>query len=142
MEDYRIETLESEVRETVAELFWEDPGQVYPEDMATEVADGAVPIYTSDLFRYAAENQEVAYGENPFGETDGTPVEQITAVIYGILSTSAGCEVYACQETVETWEALDHGERRNALQDTGMPFMEAHKMAYDEFPPALLHGEI
>lgn len=70
-------TLDSLVADAVEELRqWQTdhPDESEPHDAIHEIADTAVPVYTGDLLRLAAENLQLATDEPELGPAfDGTP---------------------------------------------------------------------
>ena len=81
-------TLDQIVQDAVEELRdWhaDHQGEDEPHDAIHEIADSAVPVYTGDLLRLAAENIALAVDEPELGPAfDGTPtpVNIIAANIY------------------------------------------------------------
>ena len=76
------------VQDAVEELRdWhvDNPGEDEPHDTIHEIADSAVPVYTGDLLRLAAENIALAVDEPELGPAfDGapTPVNIIASNVY------------------------------------------------------------
>ena len=81
-------TLDELETDAVAELRqWhaDNPEATEPHDAIFEIADNAVPIYTGDLLRLAAENLQLATDEPELGPAfDGkpTPVNIIAANVF------------------------------------------------------------
>jgi hypothetical protein len=67
------------------------PRQDEPHDVIHEIADGAIPVYTSDLLRLAAENNDMATATPELGPAfDGkpTPVNIIAANLFEAIEES------------------------------------------------------
>lgn len=67
------------------------PRQDEPHDVIHEIADGSVPVYTSELLRLAAESNELATATPELGPAfDGspTPVNIIAANVFEAIETA------------------------------------------------------
>ena len=83
-----------------------DFGQ-YPEDNVHDVADGLVPVYTSDLMQLAADNLLLAIDEPELGPAfDGshTPANIVAANIYEHLERILFEYLYELQEEYKNRE--------------------------------------
>ena len=80
------------VNDAIAELReWrmDNPNETEPHDAIFEIADSAVPVYTGDLLRLAAENLQLATNEPELGPANGcnfdgtpSPVNIIAANVF------------------------------------------------------------
>ena len=86
--------------EELDEEFYNDPDQDL-DDMIFELADQAVPVYTSDILQAAADHSDFALLEPDIGPAfDGspTPVNIIAANIYEFFTNELYEEYYRLQE--------------------------------------------
>lgn len=83
-----IEAMIAGVLEEVDEI---DLDSAYPEDAAIEIAGGAVPIYTHEIMKCAAESAEIFAGPDDRGllGDDATPERQIMVALYELASNIA-----------------------------------------------------
>ena len=81
----RIQSMIEEVLQAVDEIDLQD---AYPEDQVIEIADSAVPIYTSEVMECAAESAEIFAGPDDRGllGENATPEEQIKIALYELAS--------------------------------------------------------
>lgn len=121
--------LDSIIEGVIEEVNEIDLRETYPEDRCSEIADGAVPIYTYDVFELVPEligyelSDPGLLGENP-------DIESIAqTMIYDQASNAAHQRLYERQQELEDWEAetdpeivdvideaLDENDRRDAVQ--------------------------
>lgn len=100
-----IEAMIAGVLEAVDEI---DLGGAYPEDEAAEIADSAVPIYTSEIMACAAESAEIFAGPDDrglLGEEYATPERQIVVALYELASGIASARLH---------DRLEDASRRRA----------------------------
>ena len=91
------QSLRAEIRENRADIL----AYKYPEDMVTEMVDMAVPIYTSEIMRLAADDPWLASTEPEVGPAfDGspTPVNVIAGNIYDRLCVAGFEELEAIRQ--------------------------------------------
>lgn len=83
-----IEAMIAGVLEEVDEI---DLDSAYPEDAVSDIADGAVPIYTHEIMACAAESAEIFAGPDDRGllGDDATPERQIMVALYELASNIA-----------------------------------------------------
>jgi len=95
-----LHTITKDAKEELRERLDDDPEMTYPEDVVSEIADGAVPIYTADLMDLAANNIDLAVMEPECGPAfDGspTPTNIVAANVYELVSN-------ALYQELETWK--------------------------------------
>lgn len=99
-----IEAMIAGVLEAVDEI---DLGGAYPEDEAMEIAGGAVPIYTHEIMKCAAESAEIFAGPDDRGllGDDATPEQQIMVALYELASNIASARLH---------DRLEDASRRRA----------------------------
>lgn len=100
-------TLQGIIEDAIEEVNEIDLDGAYPEDEIHEIADGAVPVYNSDLLELAAGNNDLALTEPELGPAfDGTPtpVNIIAANVYEAVSNACHERLRERQEEAEEAE--------------------------------------
>lgn len=95
----KLEAIAADVLEQVDEIDLED---AYPEDQVSDIADGAVPIYTTEVFAIVPELAGYELSDPGLLGDDSADIERIAQVmIYDIMSNVASQRLYARQADAE-----------------------------------------
>jgi hypothetical protein len=113
--EYGLDDAKQQVREEAVSEYkernWSRGLDIY--DLAHEIADTHVPVYTSTILQWGVDNLELATEEPDLGPAfDGspTPVNIIAANIYEVLRNEA---IEAIQELQEEDDWEDEGDSEN-----------------------------
>jgi len=99
-----IEQIKEIAVEELEERFKAEPDMQYPEDMATEITDNSVPVYTHELITIAQNSREVLCHENELPPAfDGTATipNIIATAIYEIVQERLYERLYELQQEHE-----------------------------------------
>ena len=98
-----MQTLNEIIRDACEELHEYDPNEITePSDVIHEIADGSVPVYTSDLLELASQDNNLATDVPELGPAfDGepTPVNIIAANVFEAIE----------QGLWEEWREIEEG---------------------------------
>ena len=105
-----IEEIKATALEELEERFKAEPDMQYPEDMASEITDSSVPVYTHELITIAQNSAEVMHHENELPPAfDGEPTipNIIATAIYEIVQESLYGRLYELQKEHENEQDND-----------------------------------